>query len=57
MDPATQEVQENDFVIGVEPRNTNVMTIAAPTREDDGTDGNLRQKDIRLLKFSRTRYY
>jgi hypothetical protein len=56
-DPTMQKVQENDFVVGVDPGNTNIITIAAPKRAEDGTDGNLRQKDMRLLRFSRARYY
>jgi len=56
-DPAMQEVQDNDFVVGADPGNTNIITIAAPKREQDGSDGNLRQKDMRLLRFSRARYY
>jgi hypothetical protein len=56
-DPVTQEVQDNDFVVCADPGNTNIITIAAPKRAEDGTDGNLRQKDMRLLRFSRARYY
>jgi len=56
-DPATQEVQDNDFVVGADPGNTNNITIAVPQRAEDGTDGNLRQKYMRLLGFSRARYY
>jgi hypothetical protein len=56
-DPTTQEVHENDFVVGADPGNTNIITIAVPKRAEDGTDGNLRQKDMRLLRFSRARYY
>jgi len=55
--PVTQKVQDNDFVVGADPGNTNIITIAAPKRAEDGTDGNLRQKDMRLLRFSRARYY
>jgi len=54
--PVTQKVQDNDFVVGADPGNTNIITIAAPKRADDGTDGNLPQKDMRLLRFSRARY-
>jgi hypothetical protein len=36
--PTMQEVQDNDFVVGGAPRNTNIIPIAAPTRADDGTD-------------------
>jgi hypothetical protein len=56
-DPETRKVQDNDFVVGADPGNTNIITIAAPKRAEDGTDGNLRQKDMRLLRFSRARYY
>jgi len=56
-DCATQKVQDNDFVVGADPGITNIVTIAAPKRAEDGTDGNLRQKDMRLLRFSRARYY
>jgi hypothetical protein len=53
----TQKVQDNDFVVGADPGNTNIIAIAAPKRAEDGADGNLRQKDMRLLRFSRARYY
>jgi len=33
-------VQDNDFVVGADPGNTNVITIAAPKRAEDGTGGN-----------------
>jgi len=52
----TQKVQDNDLVVGADPRNTNIITIAAPKRAEDGADGNFRQKDMRLLRFSRARY-
>jgi len=55
--PATKKAHENDFVVRAHPGNTNIVTIAAPKRVEDGTDGNLRQKDMRLLRFSRARYY
>jgi len=55
--PRMQKVQGNDFVVGVDPGNTNIITIAAPKRAEDGADGNLRRKDMRLLRFSRARYY
>jgi hypothetical protein len=29
-DPATQKVQDNDFVVGADPGNTNSITIAVP---------------------------
>jgi len=52
-----QKVQDNDFVVGADTGNSNIITIAAPKRAEDCTDGNLRQKDMRLLTFSRARYY
>jgi hypothetical protein len=55
--PETQKVQDNDLVVGAGPGNTNIITIAAPKRAEDGTDSNLRQKDMRLLRFSRAIYY
>jgi len=55
-DPATQEVQDNDHVVGTDPTHTNIIRIAAPKRSENGTDGSLRQKDMRLLRFPRTRY-
>jgi len=55
--PETQKVQDNEFAVGADPGSTNIITIAAPKRAKDGTDGNLRQKDMRLLRFSRARYY
>jgi len=56
-DPDTQKVQDNDFVVDADPGNTNIITIAAPKRAEDGTEGNFRQKDMRLLRFSRARYH
>jgi hypothetical protein len=29
-DPATQEVQDNHYIVGAAPGNTNIITIAAP---------------------------
>jgi len=55
--PVTQKVQGNDFVVGADPGNTNIIAVAVPKRAEDGADGNLRQKDMRLLRFSRARYY
>jgi len=55
-DPATQKVQDNDFVVGLDTGKTNIMAITAPKCAEDGTDSNLRQKDMRLLKFSRAIY-
>jgi len=54
---ATQKVQENDFVFGADPGNTNIISITVSKLPEDGADGNLRQKDMRLLRFSRARYY
>jgi len=56
-DPVTQKVQDNDFVIGADHGNTIIRTIAAPKRMEDSIDGNLRQKDVRLLRFSRAGFY
>jgi len=53
----TQKVHDNDFVVGADLGNTNIITIAVPKRLEDGTDGGMRQKDMRLLKFSRAIYY
>jgi hypothetical protein len=55
-DPATQEVHDKGLVVGTDPGNTNIKTIAVPKRAVDGIDGNLRESDLRLLRFSRTRY-
>jgi len=55
--PATERFQDNDFVVGADPGNTNIITITAPMRAEYGTDGKLRQKDMRLWRFSRARYY
>jgi len=56
-DPATQKVQDNDFVVGADPGNTNIIAIAVPKRAEYGHDGNLRQKDMGLSRFSTARYY
>jgi len=56
-DLATQEVQDNDLVVGADPENTNIITIVVPKHAEDGTDGNFRQKDTRVLRFSRARNY
>jgi hypothetical protein len=53
----TQKVHDNDLVVGADLGNTNIITIAVPKRLEDGTDGGMRQKDMRLLKFSRAIYY
>jgi hypothetical protein len=55
--PAAQKVHDNDFVVGMDPGNTNIITIAAPKCAEDCMDGNLRLKDMHLLRFSRARYY
>jgi len=55
--PTKQEVHENHFVVGAGPGNTNIRTITTRNCGDDGIDGNLRQKHMRVLKLSRTRYY
>jgi len=44
--PETCNPQDNDLVVGADPGNTNIITIAAPKRAEDGTGGNLRQKDM-----------
>jgi len=49
--------ENNDFVGGADPANTNIINITVPKRAEDGTDGNLRRKGKRLLRFSRARYY
>jgi len=56
-DPVMQEVQDNDSVVGADPGNTNIVTIAVPKHGVYGNDGNLRQKDMRLLRISRARCY
>jgi len=55
-DPAMQNVQKNGFFVGADPGNTNIVTIAVRRRAEDGTDGTLRRKEMRLLRFSRARY-
>jgi len=50
-DPATQEVEDNEFIVDADPGNTNIIAIAAPKCGEDGTDGNLRQNDMRLFQF------
>jgi hypothetical protein len=55
-DPAMQKLQDNDFVVGADPGNTSIIAIAVPKRVEDGIDGNLCQKDMRLLRFSIARY-
>jgi len=48
---------ENDFVVGLNPWNKNIISIAVPKRAEDCTDGNIRLKYVLLLRFSRARYY
>jgi len=55
--PDAYKAQENDFVVGADLGNTNVMTVAVAKCGEAGIEGNLRQKDMRLLKFSIARYY
>jgi len=55
--PETCNPQDNDLVVGADPGNTNIVTIAVPKRAEDGIDGNLPQKDMRLLRFSRARHH
>lgn len=55
-DPATPAVQENDRVVGTDRGNTNTIIIAAPKPGEDGIDGNLCEKDTRLLEFARASY-
>jgi len=50
-DPVMQEVDGNDFVVRADPGNTNIVIIAVSKRAEDGTDGNFRQRDMRLLRF------
>jgi len=47
-DLATQEVEDIDFVVGTDPGDANIITIAVSKRAEDGTDGNVRQKAMRL---------
>jgi len=54
-DPGTYNPQDNDLVVGLNLGTTNVITIVAPKRLEDGADGNLCQSDMRRLKFSRAR--
>jgi len=56
-DPATQKVQDNDFVVSADPGNTNIISIAVPKRAEDGINGNLRQTALRVLRFSRAGCY
>jgi hypothetical protein len=44
-------VQDNELVVGTDPGNTNIVTIAVPKRAEDGPDVSSRQKDMLLLKF------
>jgi len=40
---------ENQFRVGLKLSNTNIIIFAVPMRSEDGIDGNIRQKDTRLL--------
>jgi len=55
--PGTYSPLDNDFVVSMDPGNTNIITIAAPKRGKNSNNGNLCQRDIRLLKLSRARDY
>ena len=55
--PGTYSPLDNDFVVSMDPENTNIITIAAPKRGRNSNNGNLCQRDIRLLKLSRARDY
>ena len=50
-------MHESDSAVDADPGNTNVIAIAVPKRVEDGADGKLGQKDMRLLRFSRARFY
>ena len=52
-----QKVQDNDFVVGADPGNATTITNAVPKRAEYGINGNFFQRDMRLLRFSRARYY
>jgi len=56
-DTATQKVQDNDFVVGADPWNTIIIGMAVPKRAEDGINDSPFQRDMRLLRFSRARYY
>jgi len=53
----TYNAHEIVFLGGLNPLNTNIISIAAPRRAEGGTDGNMPQKDLFLLVFSRARWY
>ena len=57
MGDGTYNRHENDFVVDLNPRNTNIITIAIPECAEDGTECNVRQRDMHLLRLSRARYY
>jgi len=42
-DPATNAVQDKDFVVGADPTNTNIVTVAVPKHAEDGINGNFRK--------------
>jgi hypothetical protein len=56
-DPATQEVEDTDLVVGADPGHMIIINIAARKRAADAIHGNLHQTDMCLLRFSRARYY
>jgi len=56
-DLGTRKVQDDVFIVGADQGNTNIITIAVSKRAEDGIHGNLHQKDMRLLRISRARYY
>jgi hypothetical protein len=53
----TYNIHENDFFVGLNAWNTNIITIVVPKHGDVDTDGNLRQKGMHLFTFSNARYY
>jgi len=53
----TYNPHENGFLVGLNPWKKDIITIAVPKRADDSTGGNIRQKEMRLFRFSRVRYY
>jgi hypothetical protein len=53
----TYNIHENDFFVGLNAWNTNIITIVVPKHGDVDTDGNLRQKGMHLFTFSKARYY
>jgi hypothetical protein len=53
----TYNAHEIVYLGGLTPLNSNIITIAAPKRAEGATDGNMPQKNLRLLRFSRARWY